>query len=168
MQPVVCCHFLHPPPFVTHPPFCGFVLFSSLISHVFFLGGSHAHPTMFPAARWRPPSAKYRFGGYHAFCAILFRIVVHCQVDRHVCTFQCVNRNCRMTFTPAHVCVFLGCSRFLCKCTHVVSILLPPRHPIHSQPQDTLSLGANRPLSLSRLPLSPTLPWSIMFPMRRL
>ena len=115
-----------------------------------------------------PDRVSCSFGGYHVFCAVLFRIVVHCQVDRHVCTFQCVNQNCRMTFTPAHVCAFLGCSRFLCKCTHVVSILLPPRHPIHSRPQDTLSLGANRPLSLSRLPLSPTLPWSVVFPTHRL
>ena len=152
---------LHPPPSVTHPPFCGFVLFSSLISHVFFLGGSpRAHPTMFPAARWRPPSAKYRFGGYCMFCAILFHIIVYCWVDQHVCTFRCVNQNCIMTFTPAHVCAFLGCSPFLCKCMHMVSILPLPHHPIHSWPQDMLSLGANRPLSLSGLPLSPTLPWS--------
>ena len=115
---------------------------------------------MFPAAHWRPPSAKYRFGGYHTFCAILFHIIVYCRVDQHVCTFRCVNQNCRMTFTPACVCAFLGCSHFLCKCMCVVSILPLPHHPIRSRPQDTLSLGANRPLSLSRLPLSPALPWS--------
>ena len=102
---------------------------------------------------------------------ILCHPVSYCSTlsSRPTCMhFSMCELDCRMTFTPAHVCAFLGCSRFLCKCTHVVSILPPPRHPIHSQPQDTLSLGANRPLSLSRLPLSPTLPWSIMFPMRRL
>ena len=142
---------------------------------------------VFPGVRWRYPSTNNGFAVIPAFCAFLFPFVVHSRVDRHVLSFQRVIRKRRLFFTPPRECAFIGCPRSPYTCTRAFSVraacclschvrrptsicmdsfsgdhsLPPPPHPNRCRPLETLSLGVLMPLSLSGLPHTVALPWSV-------